>query len=202
MTARQADLFTPAAARPEGLIHQPDFLEPAEEDALVERLQALEFHEVRMRGVAAKRRVIQYGWKYGFESFRATEGPPVPDFLLLIRDRAARLAHLDPDALSEALLTQYGPGAAIGWHRDAAPFDIVVGISLLSACRLRFRRGRTGAWDTCELGLDPRSAYVLAGPARTEWQHSIPAVKALRYSITFRSMRRRSARSADSRGAG
>ncbi len=52
---------------------------------------------------------------------------------------------------------------------------------------------------TFELELAPRSGYVLAGPARTAWQHHVPPAKRLRYSITFRTLRtsgtgRRSAR--------
>ena len=120
----------------------------------------------------------------------ASPGPPIPDFLLPLRARAADLAGVAPDDLAEALITEYSPGAAIGWHKDAHPFDIVVGISLLSASRFRFRRGKVRAWETAEVPLPPRSAYVLTGPARTEWEHSIPPVKALRYSVTFRTLRR------------
>lgn len=36
-----------------------------------------------------------------------------------------------------------------------------------------------------------RAAYVLGGPARSIWEHRIPPVKELRYSLTFRSLRRR-----------
>lgn len=180
------------ATLPQGLRHQDDFLHPAEESALLARMAALEFHEVRMRGVAARRRVVQYGWKYSFETFKMTEGPPLPDFLVPIRDRAAACAELPAAHLSEALLTEYSPGATIGWHRDAPGFGVVVGISLGAPCRFRFRRGRTGAWETFELPLAPRSIYVLEGEARSQWQHSIPAVKALRYSITFRTLRRTS----------
>jgi len=161
-----------------------------EEALLIERIRPLEFHDVRMRGVAAKRRVIRYGWKYSFESFRASEGSPMPEHLLPIRNRAAAVAGVPAGDLSEALVTEYSPGAAIGWHRDAPPFGIVIGISLLAPCRFRFRRGRTGAWERTEVHLEPRSLYVLNGPARYEWQHSIPAVDALRYSITFRTMAR------------
>jgi alkylated DNA repair dioxygenase AlkB len=175
---------------PDGFRYEADFLSSSEERRLVEQIRLLEFHEVRMRGVAAKRRAIQYGWKYNFESFDMTKGPAIPDFLLPIRDRAAALAGVAPDQLSEGLIMEYSPGAAIGWHRDAAGFGIVAGISLLSPCRFRFRRGRTGAWETRELRLAPRSIYLLTGPARAEWQHSIPAVRELRYSITFRTMRR------------
>ncbi len=146
---------------------------------------------MKMRGVVARRRVIHYGVKYSFETFKASEGPPIPDFLLPLRERAAAFAasslRTSPKRCSPSTL----PGAPIGWHRDAHPFDIVVGISLLSACRFRFRRGKVRAWETVDVPLPPRSAYVLTGPARTEWEHSIPPVKELRYSITFRTLRKR-----------
>ncbi len=181
-------LFVDEAA-PEGFSYSEDFLTPSEERELAARFASMDFHEMRMRGVAARRRIIDYGWKYSFESFRATEGPPIPDFLLPIRARAAAFAGLAPDSLAEALITEYTPGATIGWHRDAPPFDVVIGVSLLAPCRFRFRRGRTGAWETWERTVSPRSIYVLTGPARSEWQHGIPPMRALRYSITFRTMR-------------
>jgi alkylated DNA repair protein (DNA oxidative demethylase) len=176
----------------EGLQYQPEFLSAADEAALLSEICGLEFHEMKMRGVMAKRRVIHYGVKYSFETFKASEGPPIPDFLLPVRIHAAEFAALAPEQLAEALITEYSPGAAIGWHRDASPFGDVVGISLLSGCRFRFRRGKVRAWETQELPLEPRSAYVLRGPARTEWEHSIPPVKELRYSITFRTLRKAS----------
>jgi alkylated DNA repair dioxygenase AlkB len=174
---------------PEGFVHRPDFLTAEEEQALLATIGGLEFREMKMRGVAAKRRIIDYGVKYSFETFKATPGPPIPDFLIPLRDRAARLAGVEATTLAEALITEYSPGAAIGWHKDAHPFDIVIGISLLSACRFRFRRGKVRAWETAEVLLQPRSAYVLTGPARTQWEHGIPAVKELRYSITYRTLR-------------
>jgi alkylated DNA repair protein (DNA oxidative demethylase) len=188
--ARSRSLFD-AATLPEGFLLREAFLEPDDERALVERVRSLEFHEVRMRGVTARRRVVQYGWRYSFESFKVSEGPPLPDFLIPVRNRAAAFRGLPPEDLSEALITEYAPGATIGWHRDAAPFDVVLGISLLSSCRFRFRRGRTGSWETAEALLMPGSIYALTGAARKEWQHSIPAVGELRYSITFRTMRSR-----------
>ena len=182
----------------EGLRYQPDFVTVGEAADLVDTIQSLEFHEMRMRGVTAKRRVIHYGVKYSFETFKATEGPPIPAFLLPLRQRAADFAGLIAEGLAEALITEYSPGAAIGWHKDAHPFDVVLGISLLTAARFRFRRGKVRAWQTAELLLEPRSVYVLSGPARTEWEHSIPPVKELRYSITFRTLRKpRNAASSD-----
>ena len=183
-------LFGARGVLPEGFIYQPRFLSADEEQGLTQKVRRLEFDVVRMHGVVARRRVIQYGWKYAFDGARLTEGPPLPDFLLPLRARAANLAAVAPDALSEALLTEYPPGAPIGWHRDAPGFGIVVGISLLSACRFRFRRGPERGSERVSLMLEPGSAYVLSGPSRTEWQHSIPEVQTLRYSITFRTLKK------------
>jgi alkylated DNA repair dioxygenase AlkB len=199
-SAMTPDLFGDPAVRawPDGFRYEPDLIAPAEEAALLDEIRTLEFHAVEMRGVIARRRVIQYGWKYGFDRSRLAPGPEIPGFLLPCRDRAAALAQVEPESLSEGLLTEYQPGAPIGWHRDAPGFELIVGVSLLSACRFRFRRGmstsaKEGAARRSErvaVTLEPRSGYVLSGPARSEWQHSIPAVDALRYSITFRTLRR------------
>jgi alkylated DNA repair dioxygenase AlkB len=186
------DLFGDPAVRawPEGFRYQADLISAAEEAALLSEIRNLEFHTVQMRGVTARRRVIQYGWKYSFDRARLAPGPEIPSFLLPSRDRAAALAEVDPASLSEALLTEYQPGAPIGWHRDAPGFELIVGISLLSACRFRFRRGPGHGSERVAVSLEPRSGYLLSGPARSEWQHSIPAVDRLRYSITFRTLRR------------
>jgi len=142
-----------------------------------------------MHGVVARRRVLHYGWNYSFETFRATPGPPIPEFLLSLRDRLAGFAGTEAVDLAEALITEYEPGAAIGWHRDAPPFGIVVAVSLAGACRMRFRRGQVRNWETAEVELAPRSAYAITGEARSKWQHHIPPTKVLRYSITFRTLR-------------
>lgn len=185
--ARQASLID-AAAIVEGFRYQPGFLDVAEEAALLDDIAGSSSTRCGCAG-DGRRRVIQYGWNYSFENFKMTEGPPLPAFLLPVRARAVVFAGVDSSTLSEGLLMEYSPGAAIGWHRDAPPFGDVVGISLLSGCRFRFRRGKVRAWETRELPLEPRSAYVLRGPARKEWEHSIPPVKELRYSITFRTLR-------------
>ena len=180
-----------APAFPEGFRYEPELISVEEERALLGEIGRLEFHAVEMHGVVARRRVIQYGWKYGFDRRGLAPGAEIPAFLLTARDRAAALADLAPDALSEALLTEYPPGAPIGWHRDAPGFGIVVGISLLAPCRFRFRRGPERGSERVAITLEPRSGYVLSGSARSEWQHSIPEVDALRYSITFRTVTRR-----------
>ena len=136
-----------------------------------------------------------------FEVWRITPGPALPGFLEPLRERAAALAGVEPASLAEALLTEYSPGAGIGWHRDAPQFGVVVGISLLSACRMRFRRGTGPAREARAVMLASRSAYVLTGEARQQWQHSIPPTPALRYSVTFRTLRQRSLATRAARGA-
>jgi alkylated DNA repair dioxygenase AlkB len=179
------------SAAPAGLSYVPEFVSADEERALLERIRRLDFHDVVMHGIAARRRAAHYGWLYGYESWRIEPGPPIPEFLLALRERAAGLAQLSPETFEEVLVTEYPPGAGIGWHRDAPMFGPkVVGVSLLSACRMRFQRGKGAERKVYALELAARSAYVLAGDARAAWQHSIPRSPALRYSITFRTVLR------------
>jgi alkylated DNA repair dioxygenase AlkB len=173
---------------PAGFVYAPEIVGAAEESDLLDGIRRLDFGEVRMRGVAARRRTVHFGWVYGYESWRIEPGPAFPDFLLPLRARAAILAGVGDDRLVEALVTEYPERAGIGWHRDAPMFGTVVGLSLLGSCRFRFRRDAASR-DVRTAVLAPRSAYVLDGPARTQWQHSIPPAPAARYSVTFRTLR-------------
>jgi alkylated DNA repair dioxygenase AlkB len=183
-------LFDDLPRVPAGFTYEAAIIDGEAERALLEHVQTLPFGDVVMRGVTARRRVVQFGWRYSFDARALSEGPAIPDYLLDLQRIAGGLAGIDPADLSEVLVTEYAPGATIGWHRDAPPFGIVVGVSLLSACRFRFRRTVGDAVERAEIELAPRSAYVLDGAARSEWQHSIPPTKALRYSITFRTLRK------------
>jgi alkylated DNA repair dioxygenase AlkB len=181
---------TRSAAPPEGFVYLPDLLSPGDEAALVARIRELPLKEFEFQGYLAKRRVVYYGWQYSYGERRIGPAEPIPEFLLPLRERAAGLAGLPAAELVQALVAEYRPGTPIGWHRDKPMFGDVVGVSLVSSCVFRFRR-RAGAnaWERFSLTAEPRSAYVLSGPARDEWEHSIPAVAALRYSITFRTLR-------------
>ena len=181
----------PAPLLPEGFKYQPDFISPDEEQQLVRHIQTLPLKDFEFHGFVGKRRVVSFGWRYDFSESELQKVDDIPPFLLPLRQRAAEFAGLGRADLQHALITEYGPGAAIGWHRDKAVFDEVVGISLLSACRFRFRRRVAGTWQRAAIMAEPRSAYLLAGASRTEWEHSIPAVEQLRYSITFRNFRPR-----------
>ena len=182
-------LFPDPADLPPGFVYHPDVLTGEEERGVLEGVQALAFNEVKMRGQVARRRTIHFGWTYGYETWRVEPGPPIPGFLLPLRARAAAIAGVAGDALAEVLITHYPPGAGIGWHRDAPAFGAVIGVSLLGACRFRFQRGRGAARETRTLLLEPRSAYLLDGDARWQWQHAIHPGKRERYSVTFRTLR-------------
>jgi alkylated DNA repair protein (DNA oxidative demethylase) len=188
----QRVLFERGPEAPEGLIFERDFLTIAEQNDLIEVIRTLPFGEVRMHGVVAKRRVAHFGLRYAFTSHQLSPASEIPDEFSAIRGRAAQLAGVDPHAFSEVLVTEYPPGAGIGWHRDAPPFGIIAGISLAADCTMRFRKGIGGQRHTSAVNLPRRSLYVLAGTARTEWQHSIAPIAELRYSITFRTLKEES----------
>jgi alkylated DNA repair dioxygenase AlkB len=174
---------------PPGFLFHPGFLTMEEEQRLIDTIRTLAFGEVRMHGVTAKRRVAQFGWHYAFESYQLTPAAPLPEAFRPIRERAAALASVDPEAFAEALVTEYGPGAGIGWHRDAPRFGLVAGISLGAECRMRFQKGTGENRITTAAILPARSLYFLTGESRNSWQHMIPGVKATRWSITFRTIR-------------
>ena len=175
---------------PSGLVYRPDLISEAEEQQALAVLEAMEFSTITMHGRTARRTVRHFGRDYGYESWQLVPTDPLPDELAWLADRAGSLAGLDPDDFAQILISRYPPGSTIGWHRDAPMFGAkVVGISLASACRMRFQRGKGPARQVAEVILAPRSGYVLAGAARYAWQHSIPPIKALRYSITFRTLK-------------
>jgi len=175
--------------RPEGYAYRDCLLQPDEEAELVTRFRDLPFREFEFHGYFGKRRTISFGLRYDFGAQKVQPAEDIPEFLTPLHERAAAFAGIAPEAIRYALVTEYTPGAAIGWHRDRPVFGDIVGVSLASACRFRFRRKRGADWERLAVTLAPRSAYLLRGPARSEWQHSIPPAEELRYSVTFRTVK-------------
>ncbi len=187
----QPDLFSSvepqASAYPAGFVYQPDFIPRAQEQELVARLAELPFTEFDFHGYKGKRRVVSFGWHYDFSKARLKKAEKIPDYLRELGGQVSRLG-MNPDTIEHVLVNEYAAGAGIGWHRDRPIFEQVVGISLRAPCKFRLRRQDGDKWDRKSLIVEPRSAYLLSGPVRWEWEHSIPPVEELRYSITFRNM--------------
>jgi alkylated DNA repair dioxygenase AlkB len=158
--------------------YQPDFLNREEEDTLLRDIGSLPFREFEFHKFTGKRRIVSFGWRYDFNGSGLTRTEDMPEFL----------AGVSPVSLQHVLLTEYAPGAAIGWHKDRSVFGDVVVISLLSPCTFRLRLKTGNRWKRRNLAAEPLSIYLLRGPSRTEWEHSIPGVESLRYSITFRNV--------------
>ena len=180
---------------PPGFSYREDFISADEEHELLEAIDTIAFADFEMRGVVARRRVAFFGHSYDGGAVQ-----PMPEFLMPCRERIAVWAGLDPGAFSMLLINQYPPGAPIGWHRDAPQYDLVAGISLLSSCRMRFRPYRsprsleaepTRRSATHEIMLARRSAYLMTAESRQAYEHHIPPVTELRYSVTFRTLRPR-----------
>src|SRR5688500_4243249 len=177
---------------PPGLHYRANFIMAADEQVLLDAIAGISFSDFEMRGVVARRRVAFFG-----ESYDRIAAGPLPTFLLPLRARVAQWAGIDAEAFAMALINEYRPGSPIGWHRDAPQYDIVAGVSLLSACRMKFRPYRPPASPadpgrrsaTHEIVLLPRSAYLMTGESRHAFEHHIPPVAALRYSVTFRTLR-------------
>jgi alkylated DNA repair dioxygenase AlkB len=182
-------MFDAAPALPPGFSYQADLMSVAEEARLIEKLQDLPFREFEFQGFVGKRRVVSFGWKYDFNTHELQKADDLPAFLRPLREQAAAFAGMEAGQFQQALITEYRPGAAIGWHRDRAVFGEVIGVSLLAPCVFRLRRKTGTTWQRASTVAEPRSVYLLEGPARGEWEHSIPAVAQLRYSVTFRNFK-------------
>jgi alkylated DNA repair protein (DNA oxidative demethylase) len=180
-----------SAELPEGLVYAEDFIGDEEERQLLDLFEDLDFRSVTMRGQTARRTVRHFGLDYDYESGDLVPADPLPEPMLWLRDRSAALMERDPADLVQVLVSRYPEGAGIGWHRDAPMFGSkIAGISLRAPARMRFQRTVAGTRSVSDIELAARSAYLLSGKARWSWQHSIPATKDLRYSVTFRTLRR------------
>jgi alkylated DNA repair dioxygenase AlkB len=182
----QASLF--AEPLVDGLEYRNDFITAREEAELLDRLGALDLAPFRFHGWLGNRKTQSFGWRYDFDDSSFRPADPLPDWLLPLRGRAAALAGVDPGAFVHVLLARYDPGAGIGWHRDRSVFDKVVGVSLGTPAKLRFRRRTPSGFQRASLQVEPRSAYLLAGEVRHDWEHSIAPGEQLRFSITFRTL--------------
>ncbi|HYW51712.1 MAG TPA: alpha-ketoglutarate-dependent dioxygenase AlkB [Gemmatimonadaceae bacterium] len=189
----QFDLFgasETAAARvlPEGFRYQAEFITSKEEVALQREIRDLPFKPFEFHGYTGKRRTVSFGWHYDFATEQLRLATVIPPFLDALRAPVANFGDVTAESLTQVLVTEYEPGAGIGWHRDKAVFDRIIGISLGTPCTFRLRRPTPTGWQRISVETEPRSIYLLSGIARSEWEHSIPPVHGARHSITFRNL--------------
>lgn len=186
----QLGLFADPQAGPVGLRHTDNFIEPAAEQDLIGRIATLPLQRFQFGAFEGNRRVASFGYRYDYALQRLTEAEPIPDWVLPIAREVEAWAGLPEGGVQQVLCTEYEAGVGIGWHRDKPHFDKVLGLSLGSPCKFRFRRRNGDKWERYTLEARPRSLYMMDGEARSQWEHCIPPVEAPRYSITFRTMRR------------
>jgi alkylated DNA repair dioxygenase AlkB len=189
------DLFDVPAHLPEGFVYRPNFVSETEEQELIKEIQKLTLVSFKYYQFTGKRRTASFGWQYEFGSEDITRAPDLPEFLLPVRERAGKLFKIDVSHLVQASIVEYPVGAPIGWHRDVPQFGIIMGVSLAAACRMRLRAYRrprpkmSRRGEAVSIELEPRSIYLMSGPSRQHWQHSIPPAKERRYSVVMRTLR-------------
>jgi alkylated DNA repair dioxygenase AlkB len=183
-----------------GLNYTDALIGEAEEQALLDRLMPLDLAPFRFHGWLGNRKTHSFGWRYDFDDASFAPSDSIPEWLLPLREKAADFAGLTPKDFVHVLLARYDPGAGIGWHRDRDVFEQVVGVSLGTPATLRFRQRTAAGFRRASIEVAPRSAYLLSGEARHDWEHSIAPGDRLRFSITFRSLSDKGRRIAASLG--
>jgi alkylated DNA repair protein (DNA oxidative demethylase) len=184
----QGELFAAAPIVP-GFVLVDQAVSAAEERALETHIDAAPLAPFQFGQWQGKRLTAHYGSAYDFSRGRLDEAPPLPDWLVEVRDKLAPQVGRDPAAFAAALLIRYDPGAGIGWHRDRPQYGEVLGLSLSAPCVLRLRRRTATGFERRNIELPQRSLYCLSGEVRREWEHSIVPMDVTRRSITLRTLR-------------
>jgi alkylated DNA repair dioxygenase AlkB len=185
-------LFPIERSLPNGFVYIEDFISKQEEDHLLEAASKAQLHPMMFQGYEAKRKVASYGYDWSFEKRSLTRGKEIPLEYQFLVQRVADHLSLAQQQIAELLVTEYPVGSVINWHRDAPPFDIIAGISLLSNCTFKLRphdKNKQNRSATISLPVRRRSLYVMQGESRSEWEHATAPVKEVRYSITLRTLR-------------
>jgi alkylated DNA repair dioxygenase AlkB len=183
----QLALFAGKPLAPEGLCYAADFITSEVERELIAHIAALPLQPFQFGQYEGKRRVASFGFRYDYSLRRMQQADPIPKWLGPIANEVEEFGG-PATRIQQILCTEYDTGVGIGWHRDKPHFDRIFGLSLGSACKFRFRRSAGAKWERFTLNAEPRSIYMMSGPSRKDWEHSIPSVEAPRYSITFRTM--------------
>jgi alkylated DNA repair protein (DNA oxidative demethylase) len=171
--------------QPEGFEYIHNFLPFPQQIQLLKELRGLHYEHEMFRGRLMKRAWAQFGYSYVAAAHKVTPAPAMPAYLQSVLQNAS-VYYPDDLTFTQCIVTKYPPGAAIGYHADAAVFgEYLLGISFASEARLQFRPKKTQK-ASFEVTLAPGSLYVMHGRARYHYDHRIVPVKTERYSLTFR----------------
>lgn len=177
---------------PPGFLYFPDFISADEEKNLIQEIGNIELHTFVFQGYEARRKVASFGYDYSFDKRSLTKGHEIPSSFFPLVNKVSEHTGITTERFAELLITEYPIGSVINWHRDAPPFDIIAGISLLSDCTFKFRpheKIKQTRGSIISALLKRRSLYIIRDEARISWQHSTAPVKNKRYSITLRTLR-------------
>lgn len=180
---------------PHGATYIPFFLDEATQAATVAAIDASPWN------TDLRRRVQHFGYRYDYSARSVTSDAyigPLPDWSQSIARQLVGAAWFS-EVPNQLIINEYTPGQGISAHIDcvACFSDTIVSVSLLSACEMHFVERKTRNRLACV--LEPLSVLVLAGPARFDWTHEIPARKSdvisghrkkrsRRLSLTFRAV--------------
>lgn len=185
-------LFPIEPSYPAGFSYIPDFISEDEERELYNEVLKIELHHFNFQGFKANRKVASFGYDYSFDNGSLTKGQAIPAAFNSVISKVRDHLKNGLAEFAELLVTEYPPGAVINWHRDAPPFDVIVGISIMADCTFRLRphdKAKQGRASVISFPVKRRSLYVIQGQARADWQHSIAPVKQTRFSITLRTLK-------------
>jgi alkylated DNA repair dioxygenase AlkB len=174
---------------PAGFRYIPDVLSVGAEKGLVQQFEKLPLKPFEFHGHRGNRRIYSFGHRYIFAGQEPRADASIPDYLRPLIDIASEISGMPADAFEQIMVTEYAPGAGIGWHRDRPAYEDIVAVSFLAPCILRLRRKVGEDWERRFAHIEPRSVYLLHGPVRNSWQHSIAPMDVLRYSATLRTFR-------------
>jgi len=190
-TSATSDLFDLAgqSEQPQGFRYLPDVLSASEEASLVEHFRRLPLQPFEFQGFLANRRIFTFGHKYAFAGQKPRADARIPEDFRPLIELAAKISGRSAEAFEQVMVTEYAPGAGIGWHRDRPSYEDIVAVSFLAPCTLRLRRKKGQNWERRSAYIEPRSVYLLHSSVRDDWQHSIAPMEVLRYSVTLRTFR-------------
>lgn len=185
-------LFAIESVYPPGFSYVENFINKEEENLLLDVITKIELHEFIFKGYTANRKVASFGYDYSFENGSLKKGKDIPSSFGFLIEKVAKHLSILPTAFAELLVIEYPEKCVMNWHRDAPPFGLIAGISLLADCTFRLRphnKDKQTRSSVLSIPVKRRSLYVMQDESRSEWQHSVSPVKQKRYSITLRTLK-------------